>query len=1017
MQLKNKPSLLYDASIIRNERAEARNTAQRVGKMFIDLINAIESSLGGDGPAIFTEGLEVGIYDPGVSGGKIDSNGDAEFRNLLVRLQAILGSLAVKGDSIFGGSLSSEDFVSGFPDGKGWAILKREVLNALGVPETKYTAEFDDIIVRGALRVFTMVVSQLLGENDNRIFTGMSEVDHYDPATGRVWLDTKGGKLYNPFRKGDYIMVQQYNGLPSEDNAHFITKHYELIVTDAGMGDEADGEERLDWVTFSNFVSADGKSAAEAISKGDTFTRVDSATDADRKGIIQIMTVGSATPYMDVVYGLKTDPNNALKGRLGNLAGIRHHLFGWLEGFGELLTNLYAVGDFRLRRTGESLDSKIEMLRGVFESRFRSLAHDITEDDNYLTNPAFAEQMAGWTATDDGSIITSNGEALLINGNTFVSDGRIAKVEEYDGKGMLHLKRSGVRQSNALIRQPGTHREYDRLVPIDAPAPYRDVKDTLYLSVKILAISDGVLSVGFADSTAEPGSLPAPAVATVSASGEWQTLQWQGTWDGKGDFIVEFTGEAYISLLSLTDRALDDFKLEVSTSIEQTSEYIRLLGENIDNVNGTVTQLGIEINAANEQIRIYAERTTKITEDIEGVRFDIAQLRISADEISSSVVKVSGDLGAAKAAADAAIAEAQRVANKAQTTADNAYKQAYDNASTILQHADSISAIVGLFEDGHLKEGSSWVLTSDYAGLQSYVETIDGKLSAKAEIGTSVQYNPATKEITSDIKLSADKIYITGKTTINQLFQIEADGTAHIGMFVIDENGLHNEVDPNNVASLYPGKFMLKRCYSYAGNEFARIECNMGDDANPAQSSQTVGSMAAYFYRRFVGSFSDMYTPAVLVRSDNYGNINVGLQVDGGLRVNGGVIECGWEVAITSASSSNLIDVSRGTTIVVRNTYSDSGAVYLPTRAQLCQQAGRSSSDAFAVPITVVNSRYSTHNVYLTVQSSSDGGQIVDNNANELSGSKVIMGKGDSFVALLVNCSSGYYIQRVSNQS
>lgn len=963
----------------------------------------------------FLAGLEVGTYKEGLSGAKIDADGNAIFVELLTRLKATLAQLQVNGASEFRGQLSSEDFISGFIGGKGWAIIKREVLNALGVPETKYTAEFDDIVVRGALRVFTMVISQLLGENDNRIFTGMMEVDHYDPATGRVYLQTHNGKFYNPFRVDDYIMVQQYNGLPSEDNAHYITKHYELIVTAAGCGDQSAGEDRLDWVEFKNFVAADGRVATDVISKGDTFTRVDNATDADRKGLIQIITVGTAAPYMDIVYGMKTDPDNSLKGRLGNLKGIHHHLFGWLDGFGELLTNLYAVGDFRLRRTGESLDSKIEMLRGVFESRFRSLTHDITEDDNYLTNPAFAEQMAGWIGMDDGSIITSNGEALLINGNTFVSDGRIAKVEEYDGKGMLHLKRSGVRQNNALIRQPGTHREYVPPTPNDMTAQYRDVKDTLYLSVKILAISDGVLEVGFADSTAEPGSLPAPAVATVSASGEWQTLQWQGTWDGKGDFIVEFTGEAYISLLSLTDRALDDFKQEVSTSIEQTSEYIRLLGENIDTVNGTVTQLGLDIDAANKEIRAYVQQTAN---DIEGVRSDISQLQITADGINSSVVKVAGDLNAAKKAADAAIAEAQRVADEALTESNRAFEQAMINAGIITSHAtiidqtaDRIAFVAGLFnENGHLLEGSSWVLASDYQVMQTELGDV------KAKVATSVQYNPATKEITSDIKLSADKIYITGKTTINQLFQIEADGTAHIGMFVIDENGLHNEVDPNNVASLYPGKFMLKRCYSYAGNEFARIECNMGDDANPT-STLYPGSMAAYFYRRFVSGIGDMYTPAVLIRSDNNSVINVGLQVDGGLRVNGGVIECGREIAITSASSSNIIDVSMGTTIVVRNTYSDSGAVYLPTRAQLCQQAGRSSSDAFAVPVTIVNSRYSTHNVYLTVQSSSDGGQIVDNNANELSGSKVIMGKGDSFVALLVNCSSGYYIQRVSNQN
>lgn len=95
-----------------------------------------------------------------------------------------------------------------------------------------------------------MVISQLLGENDNRIFTGMMEVDHYDPATGRVYLNTRDGKFYNPFRADDYIMVQQYNGIPSQENGHYITKHYELIITDAGCGDQSDGENRLDWVEF-----------------------------------------------------------------------------------------------------------------------------------------------------------------------------------------------------------------------------------------------------------------------------------------------------------------------------------------------------------------------------------------------------------------------------------------------------------------------------------------------------------------------------------------------------------------------------------------------------------------------------------------------------------------------------------------------------------------------------------------------------------------------------------------------
>ena len=649
---------------IRDERRMYANTAVRIGNAFLALLMYLSSKddafLRKDREDAtnflikFLAGLEVGQYKSGVSGANIDSAGNAEFGELVTRLKAKLGELEVAGASEFRGNLSSEDFVSGFVGGRGWSIFRREVLNALGVPETKYTGEFDDIVVRGAMRVFSMIISQLLGENDNRIFTGMMEVDHYDLVTGRVYLQTHDGKLYNPFRKDDYIMVQQYNGMPSETNRHYITKHYELIVTAAGCGEVGAGENRLDWVEFRNFVSADGRAAADVISKGDTFTRVDNTTDADRKGLIQIITVGTATPYLDVVYGMKTDPDNSLKGRLGNLQGIRHHLFGWLDGFGELLTNLYAVGDFRLRRTGESVDAKIEMLRAMFATRYSDLRYELTDADNYLYNATFDETMDGWSVQDDGRIITSNGEALLMNGNTYIADGRIAGVEQLDGRNVLHIKKSSIRQANALIRKPGTHKEYV-LPTSDTTDQYTEVKDPLYMSVRFLAVTDGTLTAGMSGSTSAPGSLPAPATVAVTASTEWQELQWQGTWDGKGDFILQYTGDMYVSLLSLTDRALDDFKKEVSTQIIQTASNIRLLGTNINNLRGTVTQLGIELDAAKEQIRIYADKYDELNGTVTnlGIRLDAAEGQISIyaekyDRLNNTVTNLGVRLDAAE---------------------------------------------------------------------------------------------------------------------------------------------------------------------------------------------------------------------------------------------------------------------------------------------------------------------------------------------------------------------------------
>ncbi len=1165
MVIFNKSQLLADASNIRFEVNAEQNTAERVGKMFVDIIEALGISIerlkqyidsdinealsniklpgspdgGGDGDysgyvTISTDqvinglkrfrkplrlgssddyvelwyqddvlhvstssaiegllkalaGIEVGTFESGASGAAISKAGDAELNSLIVRLKAALGSLEVekesvfggdvsspdfvagyltgkgwaitkreettetgetedrytaevddlivrlkalvgelevKGDSVFDGRLSSPEFISGFLGGKGWAITKREVLNALGVPEDKYTAEFDDVVVRGALRVFSLVVSQLLGENDNRVFTGMAEVDHYDADAGVVWLDTKGGQYYNPFRKGDYIMVQQFNGAPTAENDYYITKHYELIITDAGIGSLEDGDKRLDWVRFKNFVSADGRGEDVTIAKGDTFTRVDSETDVDRKGLIQIITVGSATPYMDVVYGMKTDPDNALKGRLGNLQGIRHHLFGWLDGFGELLTNLYAVGDFRLRRTGESLDSKIEMLRGVFESRYRSLTYALTEDDNYLHNASFAEQMSGWSATDDGSILTSNGEALLMNGNTYISDGRIAGIEEVDGHGMLHLKKSGVRQLNELIRKPGTHRVYTAGEATDLDPEYTDVPDTLYLSIKYQGRSSGVLTVGF-EGCGNDTTLPHPASVSISNDGEWHTLQWSGVWDGAGDFVIECSGEVYVSLLSLTDRALDDYKEEVSTSIEQTSSRIRLVGNRIDNLNGSVTQIGIDLNAAKGELSLYAEQTAERFGELES---GLSEIKITVDGISSTVVQTRDDLDKAKEIAAAASEAAQKAADDAMKQADSAFKKALENediltsyGTTITQNAKFISAIAGLFDsNGKPLAGSGWVLTGEFATLYSQVQSIDGQMSAKAEVSTSVQYDPATGKVTSGIKLSADQIDINGVTTINNTFKIEADGTTHIGMFTIDETGLHNTVNDNNLAYLYPGKFQIKRSYSYDSVEYARIECCLGDDANPDKDNLSDGSMAAYFKRKFVGMlYTERYTPAVLIDADEGASVSVGLEVKGGVRVHGGLMACGNQLTLTGASGSNVIDVSSGTTIVVHNS-SANAAVFLPTRSTLCRQVGKSTSDYFSLPITIVGS-ITTEDFVLTTYKNASGsgvseaeaGKLINNNAGEWESSKLTLGKGDIVSLLLVNTAGGYYAQRI----
>ena len=545
---------------------------------------------------------------------------------------ATMASLHVKGNSTFDGNLASKDYVSGFAGGKGWGIKNTPTQNVTGQLENRWTGEFDNLIVRGSLKVYEMIISQLLGENDNRIFTGMMEVDHYDTESGKIYLDTQNGKLYNPFRKDDIILVQQYNGMPGISGDNYITKSYELIISEAGCGSIADGENRLDWVKFESFSSSmENATPANCIKPKDTLVRVDNVSDPDRKGIMQIITVGSGAPYLDVLYGMKTDPNNALKGRLGNLQGINHPIFGQLSGFGEFLQNLYATGDIILRRTGESIDTKIQMLQNQFATRYAQTSYDVTEEDNYLHNGQFLtvtgtdEELVidGWTVDENEDTefwVDGNGLPVMVNGSATVSGNHRVSIDNVEGRNVLHIENSGLKQSNSIVRKPGTHKEYDlpsTEVEADKLAKtseaYREVQDKLYVTAIVYAKTAGQLTIGFAPCTAVSGKANelASRAIDVAYSAEWQNIKFEGKWNGTGDFILRYTGDMLISMITITDEPLSNLSKTVSTQILQTAANIKLLGSNIDNVQGTVTKLGIELDAEKKSIRLYVDEENK----------------------------------------------------------------------------------------------------------------------------------------------------------------------------------------------------------------------------------------------------------------------------------------------------------------------------------------------------------------------------------------------------------------------
>jgi hypothetical protein len=786
---------------IRDERIKHANTATRIGNAFLSLLdyaaNADEDKLSAihddtaRGLITFLKGIKIGKDFSFDRSGNIhahslalennfrfdadgniiahsiaseNANTDEEKGFIIVRKDetgkyklcidellawglATVKQLHVKGDSTFDGNLFSKQFVSDFLTGKGWGIYNKPITNAAGMLENKWTGEFDNVIVRGSLRVYEMIISQLLGENDNRVFTGMMEVDHYDKESGKVYLDTQDGKLYNPFRRDDIIMVQQFNGMPNSSNGNYVTKNYELLVTDAGCGNLEDGEKRLDWVKFANFTSSIAGASPEAlIRKKDTFVRVDNLSDPDRKGIMQIITVGTASPHMDVVYGLKTDPEGALKGRLGNLEGIVHPWFGRLQGFGEYLNNLYAVGDLILRRTGESVDTKFQVLENMFSSRFAKTSYELTNGKNYLENGQFLEQVTdadnaiinGWEIDADEETmlwVDANGMPFLVNGSLSTSGNRKVSLEQCDGRQMLRIQNCGLRQKNAIIKQPGTHKEYVRgsgekndAGLSQTEASTIDVQDKLYVNVRLYAKTAGQLTYGFEGCKAVEDKLNELAVKTenIAYSGEWQTVRMEGKWNGTGDFIIRYSGDCNIALVTITDEPLSEFSKTVSTQIVQTAENIKLLGENINKVNGKTTKLGFELDAEKGEIRQYVDQTDKK----------------NREDTSSLIVQTSSSIT---------------------SSVDKKLKDQHDTITS--EYTSSISQTA--------ENIRQWVGSQDYANnttVSSSIEQLSGRITSTVEM-----VNANTSSITQ-IQQDIDSITLTvGKAATQEQLQANVD--------------------------------------------------------------------------------------------------------------------------------------------------------------------------------------------------------------------------------------------------
>jgi hypothetical protein len=366
----------------------------------------------------------------------------------------------------------------------------------------------------------------------------------------------------------------------------------------------------------------------------------------------------------------------------------------------------------------------------------------------------------------------------FFNFDLYASEQTYAGLSEWKGRDMLRLSKSSIMQSNSLIDKAGTHKVYTGSVENDDGSytdTYEEVADTLYLSVRFFVSVSGKLEFGFV----ENGNFIDNSFhysSNVTAREDGYEVKLSGIWDGKGDFTITSTGDVYIDLLSLTDKPLDNFKITTETKIEQDATRISLLGKKINGVEGSVTDLGIELNAAEERITAY------VNKEIQGVKSSVSSLEVGVEGIRTTVASVQGTATDAKNLANAAQSAANDAASKAlaaQTTANSANSKADANATAIAQTESSISLLAGAFtlKDGKyvLTSAAGAVITSEVASIyatntrvdgisgrvstaESSISTMAGQIALKANQSSVDSLGNRVTTAEASIKVNADNI-------------------------------------------------------------------------------------------------------------------------------------------------------------------------------------------------------------------------------------------------------------------
>lgn len=277
-----------------------------------------------------------------------------------------------------------------------------------------------------------------------------------------------------------------------------------------------------------------------------------------------------------------------------------------------------------LTMAGEDIMTMFAVMEGLIKSEISSVRDEINALDNYLNNASFSSDTRYWTGSSKIRIFSVDGRLLYFNGNFYANKESFADIITFEGRSVLRLKNSSIMQYNSdFVRHPEFEEKAlteEAQVPVldEAGNPVLDeagnpVTETaevpvldkdgnpvtvkiprqFYISFSCMARRRGILTVRFVEENAPDDDLfeeyePIFYREELLPSDEYRKIEIAGKWNGKGHFVLEFTGDMYLYSLALADNPLAELEEKFTVRFEATDKKIQA---NLDEIRKTGTKL------------------------------------------------------------------------------------------------------------------------------------------------------------------------------------------------------------------------------------------------------------------------------------------------------------------------------------------------------------------------------------------------------------------------------------------